>query len=142
MRVVSIAVVFLALTAVELSARDVHVFIAPRTSSIPASGKVHFDIYWLNKGRRPAAIPAARRHSFTYSPLGPTAATATAVGISILTASHPSADRRIAAGAVIHDSAAIDVDARGVDLVKITAEFRGDRSTFKSNPVVLRTPRR
>ncbi len=141
MRVVIVVMLLLLAPVADLFARDVRVFIAPRSSMVPRSGKVLFDVYWINDGRRPAAIPALQRYSFTYLPLGPTATTATAFGLSMLTADHPSADRRLAPGAVARDSATVDIDAKGADLVQIAAEFRGDRSTFKSNTVVLRTRR-
>ncbi len=137
MRIV-LAMCLLVTTVAEVCGRDVRVFIAPRTLIVPRSGKVLFDIYWTNDGSRPNAIPALQRYSFTYSPLGPTATTATAVGISVRTADHPSVDRRIGPGALVRDSATAEIDARGTDLVQIAAEFRGDRSTFKSNTVILR----
>jgi hypothetical protein len=124
----------LLLVVVAAKAESVKVYIAPRTNSIPVSGKVSFDIYWYNASDRPAAIPALERYSFVISVLAPFAA----VGLEGRTVDHPSANRSIAPYATIHDQTAITIDAKPNQLVAVTGEFRGDKSRFKSNTVVLR----
>lgn len=137
MRVFTTAVL-LALTVAVASARDVRVFIVPRTSAVPRSGKVLFDIYWINSGFRPNAIPAARRHRFSYVPHGRDDSWA---GVEALVQSHPDPDRRIAARAIIRDTATVKFDPRATELLEIRAKFYGDRSRFESNALLLRVTR-
>jgi hypothetical protein len=116
------------------SAGSVKVYIVPQTTFIPASGKVSFDIYWINESERPAMIPAFERYSFTFSPLTSSAT----VGLDGRTIDHPSRDRGIAGWAIVHDQTTIEIDAKPNQLVEISAEFHGDKSRFKSNTIVLR----
>ena len=123
----------LLLTAVAASGGNVRVYIAPQTTLIPASGKVWFDIYWINESERSATIPAFERYSLIFSPLTRSAS----VGLEARTIDHPTPDRRIA-GWVVHDQTTVDINAKPNELVAISAEFRGDKSRFKSNIIVLR----
>ena len=129
-----LVILSLLLTAFAAFGGSVKVYIAPRTTSIPASGKVLFDIYWINESERPAMIPAFERYSFTFSPLTRSAT----VGLEGRTIDHPSPDRSIAGWAIVHDQTTIEIDAKANELVAISAEFHGDKSRFKSNTVVLR----
>ena len=54
----------LLLTAVVASGGSVRVYIAPQTTFIPASGKVSFDIYWINESERAASIPRIGDYGF------------------------------------------------------------------------------
>ena len=98
-----------------------------------------FDVYWINKGERPSAIPAAGRYSFSYAGSVGGGGFA-AVDASIY--SHAPADRQIAAGAIIRDRITVKFDSQGARLLEVTAEFEGQRATFRSNTVVLATSSR
>src|SRR4051812_5564724 len=115
-------------------AGSVTVYIAPATTSIPASGKVAFDVYWYNDSDRPATIPAFERFSFMFSALDPLAG----ASLEARTVDHSGPDRPIAAWATVHDQTTITIDAKPDELVAITAKFYGNKSRFKSNTVVLR----
>jgi hypothetical protein len=116
-------------------ARDVRVLIAPRTIAIPSSGQVIFDIYWVNDGEKAVTIPALERYTFFFSPVGPSDAE---VGFQLRTVDHSGPDRKIAPRSIIHENATAEIGARGANLVEVTAEFRGNRSRYKSNKVILR----
>jgi hypothetical protein len=132
-------VIFLLLaSALSAAAGDVRVLIAPRTAAIPGSGKVVFDIYWVNDGDKTAAIPLLERYRFFYSPVGPGS---TAVGLQLHTVDHTGRDRHIAPRSVVRDTASAKIDAGGAQLVEVSAEFRGEKSRYKSNSVVLRVGR-
>jgi hypothetical protein len=133
---ITVAVFFV--TVAGACARDVRVFISPRTATMPRSGKVLFDIYWINSGSRPAVIPAARRHSFSYVPHGRDSSWA---GGEALISTHPDPDRRIAPRSIVRDTATVDFDTRAAELLEVRARFRGDRSRFESNSVILRVSR-
>ena len=47
--------------------RNVSVFIAPRSSLVPASGKVIIDVYWFNSSKRPRAVPNLESYSVMQS---------------------------------------------------------------------------
>jgi hypothetical protein len=135
---VLVTAALLAVTVACACARDVRVFIAPRTSAVPRSGKVLFDIYWINSGFHPGVIPAVRRHSFSYVPHGRDSSWA---GVEALISSHPAPDRRIAPRSIVRDTATVDFDVRAAELLEVRARFSGDRSRFESNSVVLRVSR-
>jgi hypothetical protein len=116
-------------------ARDVRLFIALQTSVVPRSGKVAFDIYWINDGERPAAIPLLECYSFWYSPLGPGS---TVVAIESRIVDHPGRDRQLGPRQALHERATAEITSKGAQPVEVAAEFRGNRSTYKSNTVVLR----
>ena len=63
---VSSFILSLLLTATAAFGGSVKVYIAPQTTVIPGSGKISFDIYWINDSERPAAIPAPERYVFIY----------------------------------------------------------------------------
>lgn len=134
-----IAIFLLVLSVVAAPARDVRVFIAPRTQVIPPSGRVIFDIYWVNGGEKPAAIPALQRYSFVYLPVGPAASRSTVYGAEVQTVDHPSPNRRLAPHALLREYVTADIRASGAQAVEVTAEFDGDRTRLKSNTVILRT---
>jgi hypothetical protein len=133
-----LAASLLLLAAFPAVARDVRVFIAPRDSVIPRSGKVIFDIYWVNESNRPAAIPLRQRYSFIFSPLAPELAWG---ATEFATVTHPGFDRVIPAHRVIHESATAQIDASGAKVLEVSAEFIGNKSRFESNTVVLRATR-
>jgi hypothetical protein len=134
MRTFIVTCLLLLATIVAASAGSVKVFIAPSSSTIPGSGKVSFDIYWLNNADRPAAIPALDQYHFKFSIVGPGSGTA---GIEARIVDHPSPDRQISAHAIVRDHTTVEIDAKPGELVEVTAEFRGRKSRFKSNTVVL-----
>jgi hypothetical protein len=112
----------------------VSVFIAARSHSLPASGKIAFDIYWINESDRAATIPALDYHSFTYSPLASERSWGATVGHVV---DHRGPDRQIAPRRILHDQVTVDIKAEGARLLRVSAEFEGHRSTFKSNTIVL-----
>jgi hypothetical protein len=129
-----IVVLFLFLFQVVAKAGSVTVYVAPATNAIPASGEVVFDVYWFNESDRAATIPAFERFSFTFHVLS-ALADASLEGRSV---DHPGLDRLIAPWATVQDRTTITIQAKPDELVAITAEFRGNKSRFKSNTVVLR----
>jgi hypothetical protein len=129
-----IVVLLLFLFQVVAEAGSVTVYIAPTTSSIPASGEVAFDVYWYNESDRPATIPAFERFSFMFHALAPLAD----ASLEARAVDHPGPDRLIAPWATVHDHTTITIQAQPDELVAITAKFRGNKSRFKSNTVVLR----
>jgi hypothetical protein len=131
---VSLVILSLLLTAAAAFGGSVKVYIAPQTTFILASGKISFDIYWINENERPAAIPALERYSFTFPPWPGSRLSGWRRAPSIT----PGLDRSIAGWAIVHDTTTISVDAKPNELVAISAEFRGDKSRFKSNTIVLR----
>ena len=136
-----IVIFLLVLSVVAAPARDVRVFIAPRTQVIPHSGRVVFDIYWVNGGEKPVAIPALQRYSFVYLPVGPVASRSTVYGAEVQTVDHPSPNRRLSPHALLREHATANIRASGAQAVEVTAEFHGDRTRLKSNTVILRTAR-
>ena len=134
----SLVILLLLASIPSAAARDVRVFIAPHTAVIPRSGKVVFDIYWVNDGEKTVAIPLLERYTFFYSPVGPGS---TAVGLQLRTVDHTGKDRHIAPRTVVRDKATAEIDAGGAQLVQVSAEFQGEKSRYKSNSVVLRVSR-
>src|SRR5262245_53366995 len=122
-------------TIMPLCARDVRVFIAPRTHVRPSSGKVVFDIYWINSGSRPAAIPAAGRYNFSSLSHGKELGWA---GGASRFWPHPPPDRQIAAGSILHEVVTVDIGRAAAELIEVDADFEGERKKFRSNSVVLR----
>jgi hypothetical protein len=142
MRVRTLIVIFLFVSSVvTASARDVRVFIAPRTQVIPRSGRVVFDIYWVNSSEKPVAIPALQRYSFEYLPVGALASNSTVYGAEVQTVDHPSPNRRLAPHALLREHVTADIRATGAQALEVTAEFHGERTRLKSNTVILRTAR-
>jgi hypothetical protein len=134
-------ILFLALSVVAAPARDVRVFIAPRVQVIPHSGRVVFDIYWVNSGEKPAVIPALERYSFVYLPVGPVASGSTVYGAEVQGALHAAPNRQLAPHTLLREHATADIRAKGVKVVEVTAEFHGERTHLKSNTVLLRMQR-
>jgi hypothetical protein len=138
MRTCIVVLCFCAAATVAL-AGSVKVFIAPRSSTLPPNEKMPFDVYWMNYGERPSAIPAAGCYSFSY------VARVNGGGFAAVEAqisSNPPADRQIAPGATIRDHITVKFDPHGAQLLEVTAEFKGRRATFNSNTIMLATSRR
>jgi hypothetical protein len=122
-------------TIMPVAARDIRVFIAPRTHVRPASGKVVFDIYWINTGSRPAAIPAPGRHHFSSLSHGRDLGWA---GGNARISVHPPPDRQVAPWSIVRDVVTVDIGRGAAELIEVDAEFEGKRRKFRSNSVVLR----
>jgi hypothetical protein len=134
-------VLFLFLFPVVAKAGSVTVYVAPASNSIPASGEVAFDVYWYNDSDRSATIAAFERFSFTFYVLAPLAELSreahTEVSLEARTVDHSGPDRSIGPRAIVHDQTTITIHAKPDELVVVSAEFRGNKSRFKSNTIVL-----
>ena len=113
-----IIIILLLASGVAVLARDVRVFIAPRTTLVPSSGRVIFDIYWVNDGEKAVIIPSMEHYTFFYSPVGPGG---DEVGLELRTVDHSGPDRKIAARSVVHDTAEAEIGAPGATLIEVTA---------------------
>ena len=138
MRTVLLAAVLVIGTCCGSAARDVSVFIAPRSSFIPASGKVVLDVYWFNATPRPAAIPTTESYTLSRELVSRTGKSLPRFIGGTQTTGHRSEDRQIPPRTVLHDEIVTQIEATADDLVQLTAEFWGKRrGKFKSNTVVL-----
>jgi hypothetical protein len=132
--------VILALSAAAASAAagPVSVYIAPRSSVIPRSGKVVFDVYWFNRGERAATIPSLESYSFACSVVSRTGKGLPRFLGGAVSSLHGNPDRPIPPRTVLRGEIQTDIDIAVDELVEVTAEFRGNRrGRFKSNTVVL-----
>jgi hypothetical protein len=129
---------FFVVTMSVACASDVKVFIAPRSSLVPASGKVVFDVYWFNTAEQPKAIPNNKSYSFTQvidSRSGQSLGRATGSAIVV---DHPDPDRVIPARTMLHEQIVEEVRITANEFAEVYARFRGTRcGTFKSNSVIL-----
>ena len=137
MRILATTLLLIA-AATQVFARDVRVLIAPRSVSVPRSGKLVFDVYWINRGSRPASIPGAGLYSFVYTPLDVEAGWG---GTNARIFSHSPPNRQIAPGAIVRDTATADLETRGAKLLEVTGHFRGRRVEFESNSVLVHASR-
>ena len=125
------------LSAAAAVARDVEVFIAPRTTVIPASGKVVFDVYWTNHGFHSEAIPARDgTYNFDFACPGTDYASA---GNSFAPNNHAGRNRWLSPRTLIHDQVTVNIPInKRAPLTKVSAQFRGLDCKFDSNTVILR----
>ena len=130
-----ITVFLLLATIVSVCAQDVRVFIAPRSNVRPSSGKVLFDVYWINSGSKSAAIPAAGRYTFSSLSHGRGLGWA---GGSARIDVNPPPDRQIPPRTILRDVITVDIGRGAAELIEVDAEFEGHRRKFRSNSVVLR----
>jgi hypothetical protein len=138
MRALSLAVSFVIITGCVTLARDVKVFIAPRSSLVPASGKVIIDVYWFNEAEQPRAIPNTKSYSITQvidSRSGKSFGRATGSAVVV---DHPDPDRVIPARTMLHDEIVEEVKITADEFAEVYARFRGTRcGIFKSNTVIV-----
>lgn len=113
-------------------ARDVKVFIAPRSSLVPASGKVVFDVYWYNTAEQPRAIPNTKSYSFTQVIDSRSGQSLGRAAGSAIVVDHPDRDRVIPARTMLHEQIVEEVRITADEFAEVSARFRGTRcGTFK-----------
>ena len=135
-----LVVTFVLLAIAATAGAEVRVFIVPRSSLVPTSGRVLLDIYWLNDGERQAAIPGTGVYGFMATIRSRTGAGLPRVTAGQIVASHGVADRVIPAGTLARDEVTIPTrfDLKPDEFVELRARFalaRGRR--FESNTVLL-----
>ena len=111
------------ITGCATSARDVKVFIAPRSSIVPSSGKVVLDVYWYNAAEAPKQIP--NMESYSVSALINSRSDKTlgrALGGARIV-DHPGQDRVIPARTMLHDQIAQEMKLTGDEFAEVSAEF-------------------
>jgi hypothetical protein len=138
MRAPLVIVALVGLAATVAATPPVSVYIAPRSSIIPASGKVIFDIYWFNRSERPATIPTLESYSFSYDVISRSRRKLPSFRGSVVSSLHRDANRPIPARTIVRDELETSIEAKTDDFVEVTAEFWGKGGeTLKSNTVVL-----
>ena len=135
----SLVILALVVAAATAAAKtSVSVYIAPRNSVIPASGKVIFDIYWFNRSERPATIPTLDSYSFSCDVINSSRKKLPSFRGSVVSSLHRDADRPIPARTIVRDEIETQIEATADDFVEVTAQFWGkDGKTLESNTVVL-----
>ena len=120
------------------AAKDVRVFIAPRSALVADSGKVVFDVYWFNSAEKPRAIPNLASYSLSQEICSRSGKTLPRLVGGVQTVDHRSADRTIRGRTMLHDQIVAEVQITADEFAEISAEFWGIRcGTFKSNTVIL-----
>jgi hypothetical protein len=138
MRALFVTTSFLIITTSVVFAQDVKVFIAPRSSLVPASGKVVIDVYWFNTAEQPRAIPNTKSYSITQVIDSRSGKSLGRAGGSAVVVDHPDPDRVIPARTMLHDEIVEEVKITADEFAEVSARFRGTRcGTFKSNTVIL-----
>jgi hypothetical protein len=115
----------------------VKLLIAPRSTELPPSRRVVFDIYWHNWTDKPAAIPSLDTYWVACWAIVPghEGGELRSTG-SVL--DHPAPDRRIAPHAVIHDTITAEVDLKPREIGQVSLRITGEhRKHFESNSVVF-----
>ena len=129
---------FFVVTASVAFAGDVKVFIAPRSSLVPGSGKVVFDVYSFNTAEKPRGIPNTKSYSITQVIDSRSGKSLGRADGSVIVVDHPDPDRVIPARTMLHDQIVEDVRITADEFAEVYARFRGTRcGTFKSNSVIL-----
>jgi len=132
----AVGLVFVSLSVA--GARDVKVFIAPRSSLVPHSGKVVIDVYWFNTAETLRAIPNMESYGFSQMIASRTGQTLPRFIGGAHTIDHPSRDRAIPARKMVHDQVVVEVEITSDEFAELTADFSGTRcGTFKSNTIIL-----
>ena len=115
------------------------VFISPRSSVIPASGKVILDVYWFNESEAPVAIPGPGEYALNIVIRSRNGEGLPRVSGPTVIMSHKPEDRRIRPRTLLRDDTInATVDAKENEFVEITVEFERARGRkFESNTIIL-----
>lgn len=94
------------------------------------------DVRCINETNHSVRIPSLEEYEvMSWAPNRKDGGEATNRGVIL---DHPVPDRRIAAHEVIRKRIAVILDAKAGDVVELYCEFKGEKSTLKSNTIVLK----
>jgi hypothetical protein len=122
----------------KISGQNVRVVIAPRSHTIPTSGKVVLDVRCINETNHSLTIPSLDEYEVLSSVQSRTRQNegeATSQGLIL---DHPAPDRQIEPHQVIRKQISVKLDAKPGDVVELSCEFPGQKAKLKSNAIVLR----
>jgi hypothetical protein len=108
-------------------------YIAPRIASIPASGEVPFDVYWINDTDLAIRRTVITQYSFFCNPLPPELSGAGTQFTMI-----PIAERVIPPHSTWRDQVAASFHPNRSASVAVSGTFYTKRTRFYTNTVVLR----
>jgi hypothetical protein len=135
---VALTILSLALVSAA-AARDapIKLLIAPRSTQLPPSRRVVFDIYWHNWTDKPQAIPSLDTYWVSCWAIVP-GRDGGELRSSGSVLDHPAPDRRIAPHQVIHDIITAEVELKRGEIGQFSLRVTGDHQKhFESNTVVF-----